>query len=130
MTDDWIFYRSFTGSWGDHSRPLGNLHRIGFDGTQNILLSDELIVSSILVVNNALLATVYAGREDDVDAPWHEAVVLSEDGDVVKTLGGGWHGHNSFIDIQQLANTNMVMIIRDGAVRGLYCTATGAIFSL
>jgi len=126
VIDDWIYYTL----WGSHTGVHGNFHRINVDGTQNALLQDDISVSSFLVVNDTLIATVYARQEGDMDSPWHEAVVFSEDGNIVKVLGGGWDGHNSFFTIERLANTDIVILIQNGSVVGLYRTNTGALFSL
>ena len=129
---DWVYYLWCEVDW------RGNLYRIKPDGTQNMLVQENTNISSLLSVNNTLLATVHVESEEKLgdDVVWHEAVVLSQDGKTIKTLGGGWHGHNSAFGMQRLANMDMVMVMNfsffwvDGSVQGLFCTATGTLFSV
>ena len=135
--EDWVYYLRF--GWEDNVGWHGNLYRMGFYGTSNMLVQENTDIASLLNVNNTLLATVLVRPEDDWlgdDVDWHEAVVLSQDYGVAKILGGGWSGHNSGFGMQRLGDTGMVMIMDlnfftvDGWVQGLYCTVTGALFSL
>ena len=124
---DWVYYLL-----GD------NLYRIKYDGTQNMLLQENTDLRRLFCVNNMLFATVYIGPGENEDSGmyWHEAVKLTEYGDIVKILGGGWEHSNSNFVLQQLTDTNMVMIKNsrffqvDGLVLGLFCTITGGLFSL
>ena len=125
-SDDWL-------PWGGFGNSL-RLYRIRLDGTQNMLLQDEMGFNSLLYVGNTLFATVYTPSHHDVD--WHEAVILSQYGDIERVIGGGGHGHNCAFDIRRFQDTDMVKIMEfnffriDGRVQGLFCTATGALFSL
>ena len=130
MIYDWVYYLVDINDWGGHSRFLGNLHRININGTQGTILQESVSMSSLREVNNQLFATVYARQEGDIDAPWHEAVILSHDGAIVKVLGGGWDGHNSVFRMERLVDTDVVMLMQNGWVIGVYCTVTGALFSL
>jgi len=72
---------------------------------------------------------------DPEEGYWGYAVKLSPSGGIEKTLGSGFHGHNRYIAIERLANTNFVTVIEYrlsgfGLVIALYCTETGALFSL
>ena len=134
IVEDWLFYLLPVDEWGMRF----SLYRINLDGTGESLLDGNSDIVSLLGLNNILLATMYAhierGPGDDID--WHEAVKLSHDGDVLKVLGAGWDGHNSAFGMRRLVDTDLVMIkdfgffAVDGWVQGLYCTRTGALFSL
>ena len=112
-----------------------NLYRINIDGTQSTLLLESANIDRLLSVDNTLFAIIRAEpRPEDAEARY-EAVVLSHDGNIQKVLGSNEHGHNTFIDIQQLADTNMVMTMQisafavDARVLSLYCADTGALFN-
>jgi len=130
---DWVYYLWIEDRGHGRSR---NLYRINIDGTQNTLLQEETGINWLWGVNNTLLAVVPTDQPAEGPASWYEAVVLAEDGSVAKVLGGGWYGHNATFGIQQLMDTDMVMIMQFnffivyGSVLGLYCTTTGALFSL
>ena len=132
---DWVYYMWRAGRdipW------RGELHRIRPDGTENMLVQANTDIISLLGVNNMLFATVFSEPEQHIggDVDWHEAVKLSLDGSIEKVLGGGWHGHNTGFGIRHLVGTDLVMIVEfsffrlDDSVQGLYCTNTGALFSL
>jgi len=130
--DNRVYYLLGGDGWGWH----GNLYRINIDGTQNTLLQDDIDFSELFSVNNTLLATIFPRPHQVNSSVWYEAVVLAEDGSIEKVLGGGWHGHNSAFSVQHLMGTDMVMVKQlnfftvDGWVLALYCTNTGALFSL
>ncbi|MCL2564927.1 MAG: hypothetical protein FWE24_03845 [Defluviitaleaceae bacterium] len=129
--DGWVYYL-----WAWDVRQ-GNLNRIRLDGTQNMLVEENTGIASLLKVNNTLFGTVYTETPYE-DAPWYEAVKFSyeEDFSVAKVLGGGWHGHNSALILSKLTGTDMVMVVNasffrvDGHVQALYCTESGALFTL
>ena len=127
---DWVYY--LLDERNNYSERSG-FYRIGIDGTQNMLIQENADIFKLLGVNNTLFATMYTGPGEDSDPC--EAVKLSPDGSIEKVIGYGWHGHNSAFGLERLLDTDMVMIMNysyfrvDGSVQGLYCTATGALFS-
>jgi len=136
--EDLVYYIWREDDWSEgwNNSMYGHLYSIKLDGTQNTLLQDDLDLSRLFSINNTLFATVLAYPLLGDDSQWHEAVKLSNGGGVLKVLGGGWHGHNAAFSIQQLAGSDMVMIMQlnffrvDGWVTSLYCNTTGAFFSL
>jgi len=124
--DDWVYYLS--SPWGS------SLYRIKVDGTQNMLVEEGSNIRWLLDINGTPVGTIFARPNYDTD--WHEAVLFSQDGGISKVLGSGSDGHNWIFHIQHLPGTDMVMIINlsvfrlDGSVQALYCTATGALFSV
>ncbi|MCL2619490.1 MAG: hypothetical protein FWD97_00970 [Defluviitaleaceae bacterium] len=130
---DWVYYLWSGEGWGW----FGNdLYRINIDGTQNTLLHSGLYASRLFNINDMLFATIVPQPMQADDSVWQQAVMLSEDGDIYKVLGGGWHGHNAGFSIRQLADIDVVLIMQfnfftiDGLVRAVYCTATETLFSL
>ena len=128
---EWIYYL-----WSEERSWRNNLYRIKLDSTQNTLIQENANIRSLLNVNDMLFVTVLSETEEIADASWYDAVLLSQDYSIVKVLGSGWDGHNSYFRMQHLAGTDMIMIMQlsffriDGVVDALYCTTTGALFSL
>jgi len=125
--DEWVYYLWSEDDW------YGNLYRINIDGTQNTLLQ-EGDFSRLYSINDSLFAMVF--MEEGETSVWYEALKLAEDGSTLKVLGGGWSGFNGVFTIQHLVNTDILMLMHlsvwliDGWVAGLYCTETGALFSI
>jgi len=126
---DWIYY-SWNEAWSECSwwSIFGNLYRINIDGTRNTLLREENDISALWNINDRLLATIFVRPSHDSDI--HKTVVLSHDGKIENIFGGGWDGHNSVFWMQQVADTGIVMAIQNSWIQGLYCTITGALFTL
>ena len=119
--------------WRDNHR-YGDLYRMNIDGTESALLRDDYDFWELFNINDTLIATHNTGNGDG-NAAWYRAILLSNEGDFLKALGSGFHGHNYILDVQQLPGTDMVMIVQldyfkvDGRVVSLYNTATGAFFA-
>lgn len=130
MIDDWVYYLRLRDDW------YNNLYRINTDGTQNTLLQNDIEFSRLFSINNTLLAIIFPRPHQAEASAWYEAVKLAEDGSIEKVLGGGWDGNNASFGMRQLLDTDIVKIVQfnffrvDGWVVGLYCTDTGALFSI
>ena len=134
IVGDWLYYlHNRYDRWFSF-----DLYRVRFDGTENTLVAKDTDIARLLGANNMLFATVFAEHfeEPSDGTAWYYVAKLSEDGEVLKILGRGWHGHNSIFGTEKLYDTDFVMIMRyiysipDGRVQGLYCTRTGALFNL
>jgi len=132
--DNWVYYLVLQYNDEQSWNLNNNLYRIKTDGTQNMLLKEDTYIRWLMNINNTIIAFI----EPEVlqeDESWVEVVVLSEDGNILKTIGAGWHGHNSGFGAERLLDTDMIMIMDysfflvDGSVQGLFCTKTGAFFS-
>jgi hypothetical protein len=111
-----------------------NLYRINIDGTQNTLIQENTEVFRLFSANGILFAAIETERIDSVNPCI--AAILSPDGHVEKVIGNGLNGHNVGFGMERVPNTDMLMVMDyiyfrvDGQVQGVYCTATGALFSL
>jgi len=126
----WNEQWSQNNSW----RILGNLYRINIDGTGNTQLTNENNFLNIVGLNNTLIVTMLFDWQ--WDGGLIEVAKLSLDGNIEKIIGAGWDGHNSTLRVERLLDTDFIMIMEISgfsdtfSIQGIYCTNTGALFTL